>query len=115
MPDLTQGSMQKKWGYCQWYNEECDNGSWTKIKLMNKWFCPQWFMNTLAHEMIHQYQWDVDRWDHIEQYGRDIHKNSGGHGPSFYVWRERFEYYNLNLKVSFGQKRWFKHQDFTRC
>ena len=82
---------------------------------MDKWFCPQWFMNTLAHEMVHQYQWDHYRWDHLELHGKEMHVNSGGHGPSFYEWRDQFEYYGLNLKISFGQKRWFKHQDFTRC
>ena len=25
------------------------------------------------------------------------------------------DYYGLNLKTAHGQKRWFKHQDFTRC
>ena len=114
-PELSQGTLRKAWGYCRWELEEQHTGSWCKIKLMDKWFCPQWFMNTLAHEMVHQYQWDIDRWDHIEYYGRDINQNSGGHGPSFYAHRDRFEYYGLNLKISFGQKRWFKHQDFTKC
>lgn len=114
-PKITQGTLRKCWGICHWELEEQRSGSHCSIQLMDKWFCPQWFMNTLAHEMVHQYQWDVDRWDHIEYYGRDIHKNSGGHGPSFYAWRERFEYYDLNLKIGFGQKRWFKHQDFTKC
>ena len=42
-------------------------------------------------------------------------EDSGGHGPSFYMWRDRFDYYGLKLKISFGQKRWLKHQDFTKC
>lgn len=115
MPTLSQGTLKKAWGYCRWHDERQDTGSWTEIRLMDKWFCPQWFMNTLAHEMVHQYQWDIDRWDHIEYYGKDIHTNSGGHGPSFYAWRERFEYYDLTLKISFGQRRWFKHQNFAKC
>lgn len=114
-PVITKGTIRRAWGYCLWQNEEQETGSWCRIRLMDKWFCPQWFMNTLAHEMVHQYQWDIDRWHHIELHGRDIHQNSGAHGPSFYAWRERFEYYDLNLKISFGQKRWFKHQDFTKC
>ena len=114
-PVITQGRIPKCWGTCYWLEQEQANGSWCKIKLVDKWFCEHWFMNTLAHEMVHQYQWDIDRWDHIEQHGRDIHQNSGGHGPSFYVFRDRFEHYGLNLKIAFGQKRWFKHQDFTKC
>jgi hypothetical protein len=114
-PTVEQGRIPKCWGTCYWLEQEQRNGSWCRIKLVDKWFCPQWFMNTLAHEMVHQYQWDIDRWDHIDYYGRDIHQNSGGHGPSFYTWRDRFKHYGLNLKISFGQKRWFKHQDFTKC
>ena len=114
-PVIHKGSLKKAWGFCYWFNEQQESGSWCQIRMMDKWFCPQWFLNTLAHEMVHQYQWDIDRWHHIELHGRDIHQNSGAHGPSFYVWRERFEYYNMNLKISFGQKRWFRHQDFTKC
>jgi hypothetical protein len=71
-------------------------------------------MNTIAHEMVHQYQWDVYRWELAED-GRQIYMNSGAHGPSFYMFRDRFEHYGLNLKISFGQKRWFKHQNFSKC
>ena len=42
-------------------------------------------------------------------------KHSGAHGPDFFMFRERFAYYGLNLKTAHGQKRWFKHQDFTKC
>lgn len=114
-PKLQQGQLQKAWGLCYWRTEEQNTGSWCEIKVMNKWFCQQWFMNTLAHEMVHQYQWDYYRWDHLEEYGKEMHTDSGGHGPSFYAWRERFAHYDLNLKIAFGQKRWFKHQNFNKC
>lgn len=114
-PQITQAQLKKLWGYCQWENQEQATGSWCNIKLMNKWFCAQWFMNTLAHEMVHQYQWDVYRWDHLVYYGRPIFTNSSAHGPSFYMWRDRFKHYGLNLKISFGQRKWFKHQDFSKC
>ena len=114
-PEIVQRSLRKAWGYCQWLNEEQTDGSCVQIRLMDKWFCPQWFMNTLAHEMVHQYQWDVYRYEHMDYYGRDINQSSGAHGPSFYFWRERFEHYDLNLKMAFGQRRWFKYQDFNKC
>lgn len=114
-PQITKGSLKQAWGYCQWLQQEQDTGSWCQIKLMDKWFCPQWFMNTLAHEMVHQYQWDVDRWDHIDRYGRGPNMLSGAHGPSFFEWRDQFAHYDLYLKTWFGQKRWFRHQDFKKC
>lgn len=108
-PIIELGQTQKCWGYCQWEKQPVWNGSWVKIKLSNKWFCPQWFLNTLAHEMVHQWQWDIYRW----QYG--LPENSGGHGPSFFAWRDEFAYYGLTLKTAFGQRRWFRHQDFNKC
>lgn len=114
-PELKQGIIKKAWGMCHWMHEEQNTGSSCKIQLSDKWFCPQWFMNTLAHEMVHQYQWDIYQWDHLDYFGKPMFQGSGAHGPSFYAFRERFEYYDLNLKISFGQKRWFKHQCFTKC
>lgn len=114
-PEITTGQIRNAWGTCQWFHEYNNNGSYCGLWLADKWFCPQWFMNTLAHEMVHQWQWDVYRWDHIDYYGRDIHQDSGGHGPSFFMWREEFAYYGLTLKTAFGQKRWFKHQNFSKC
>lgn len=113
-PQITQSTLRKAWGWCNWLDEEQDSGSWTNIRLMDKWFCPQWFMNTLAHEMVHQYQWDIYRWDQMEQLGRDIPHYSGGHGPSFYMWKDRFEHYGLTLKIYFRQRKWFLNQDFTK-
>ncbi len=114
-PKITQGRLIKCWGICEWFDEQQRPGTYCAITVSDKWFCEQWFVNTLAHEMVHQYQWDIYRWEHIDCFGKDIYQNSGGHGPSFYQWRDRFADYGLKLKVSFGQRRWFKHQDFLKC
>lgn len=108
-PVIELAQTQRCWGYCQWQQCHVWNGSWCTIRLNDKWFCPQWFINTLAHEMVHQYQWDIHRWE----FG--LPENSGGHGPSFFAWRDIFDYYGLTLKTSFGQRRWFKFQDFSKC
>lgn len=109
LPKITISQTQKCWGYCTWNKHLIENGSWCEIRLNDKWFCPQWFMNTLAHEMVHQWQHDIYRWDH------KLPENGGGHGPSFFIWREEFAYYGLTLKTAFGQKRWFRHQNFNKC
>jgi len=114
-PTIVQRRMRSVWGTCFWFDEQQPSGSWCEIHLVKNWFCPQWFMNTLAHEMIHQYQWDLDRWDRIEQYGRGPFMHSGAHGPSFFEWRDQFAEYDLYLKTWFGQRRWFRHQDFKKC
>lgn len=114
-PLLELGQTQKCWGYCSWEKDRQYTGSYCKIKLSNKWFCQQWFLNTLAHEMVHQYQWDIYRWEHLDAFGKPFHTNSGGHGPSFFVWRDIFGDFDLTLKTAYGQKRWFKHQNFNKC
>ena len=114
-PAIELGATRKCWAYCGWYETQQSNGSYCQIKLNSNWFCPQWFVNTLAHEMVHQYQWDVYRWEHIDEYGRNPYNNSGGHGPTFFAWREQFALYGLTLKTSYGQRRWFRRQSFAKC
>jgi hypothetical protein len=110
-PEIKLGIIHKCWANCSWEDQEQESGSHTIIRMSDKWFCAQWCLNTLAHEMVHQWQWDIHRWAQ----GGHIHEYSGGHGPSFFAWREEFEYYGLHLKTSHGQRRWFRHQDFTKC
>ena len=110
-----QTNLPKIWGCCHWLSQKQPSGSYCFIRLSDKWFCSQWFLNTLAHEMVHQYQWDIYRWEHLDLYDRPMFENSGAHGPSFHAWRERFEYFGLNLKLSHSQRKWFKYQDLTRC
>jgi hypothetical protein len=118
LPNIHLGSLRKTWGFCQWMGDLQKRGShskpgtWCSISLMDKWFCPQWFCTTLAHEMVHQYQWDIERFDYT---GFNIRENSGAHGPSFFAWKERFSYWGIDLKTAHGQRRWLRHQDFSKC
>lgn len=120
-PEIVLGTLQKAWGRCNWEDTRQrrsswgKTGTWCRIELYDKWFCPQWFCNTLAHEMVHQWQWDVYRFEHEKAYGRKMFDGSGAHGPSFHMWRECFESWGLCLKTSHGQKRWFRHQDLRKC
>jgi hypothetical protein len=114
-PEIRIKQLPKQWGNCLWSNRLQPTGSHCIITMVPNWFCPQWYVQTLAHEMVHQYQWDIYRFDHLDYYGRPMFENSGAHGPSFFAWRERFADYGMYLKTWYGQKRWFKHQDFTKC
>jgi hypothetical protein len=109
-PKITQGRIKKCWGLCRWHDDSRTGKFHTDIKLVDKWYCVQWFMNTLAHEMIHQWQWEVYR---VENGG--IYELSGAHGPSFFLWRDRFAEYGLHLKTSHRMKKWFRYQDFNKC
>ena len=115
-PDIyVKSHLRRIWGSCSWLDRKQYTGSYCYIQLSDKYFCQQWFYQVLAHEMVHQWQWDIYRWDHEEYFDRKMYEKSGAHGPSFYAWRERFGHYGLNLKTSHSQRRWFMHQDFNRC
>jgi hypothetical protein len=115
-PDIyVKSHLRRIWGSCSWLDRKQYTGSYCYIQLSDKYFCQQWFYQVLAHEMVHQWQWDIYRWDHEDYFDRKMYEKSGAHGPSFYAWRERFEHYGLNLKTSHSQRRWFLHQDFNRC
>jgi hypothetical protein len=65
--------------------------------------------------MVHQYQWDVYRWDYLEQHGRKFNEKTAGHGASFRIWKSKFDEYGLTLRSSFDADLWFKHQNFSKC
>ena len=120
-PDILVGQMKSYWGRCNWMDAKqrhggpYKNGTWCQIEIADKWFCPQWFCNVLAHEMVHQWQWDIYRWEHLEKFGREMHLNSGGHGPSFHRWKDTFANWGLHLKIAHGQRRWFRNQNIFKC
>lgn len=102
---------RKYWGMCEGNIARDYTGSHCKIITMDKFFCAQWFITTLAHEMVHQYQWDV-LGPERQANGKDWLMS---HGPSFYAFREDLEPHNISLKTAHSQRRWFKHQDLFKA
>jgi hypothetical protein len=100
------------WGICFGsYTKIHGTKSKCKIRLMDKWFCRQWLITTLAHEMCHQYQWDVIGESRLKE-GKEPLMS---HGPSFFVYRNKLAKHGISLKRSHGMRRWFKHQRFDKC
>jgi len=100
---------RKYWGYC--FGEIArppNRRSYCKIKLMDKWWSRQWLIITLAHEMCHQYQWDIIG----EKRERQGKEKIMSHGPSFYVFRDKLAKYGIPLKRHHSKRRWFKTQNF---
>ena len=79
--------------------------------LSDKWFCRQWFVDTLAHEMAHQYQWDVDGVKRIKEGCKPLMS----HGPSFFKHRDNMEKHGLYLKITHKNDKWFKYQCLKKC
>jgi hypothetical protein len=115
-PEITLGQWPKYWGMCIWENDRQRRSSWGKegtwcnIRLSNKWYSPQWFLVTLAHEMVHQYQWDITRFDEY-----DGNHPDGAHGPSFFAWRDELAYWDIPLKTAHRMKKWMRTQNIWKC
>lgn len=100
------------WGICfgSWTRIQ-GTRSYSKIRVMDKWFCRQWLITTLAHEMCHQYQWDVIGEKRLRQ-GKE---RLMSHGPSFYVFRDRLAKYGIPLKRHHRMRKWYLTQDLFKC
>lgn len=105
---------RKYWGICiahslypdyEYFKSNCT------IRLSDKWYCKQWLITTLAHEMCHQYQWDVESHKRI----REGKEPLMSHGPSFFMWRDKLEKHGVPLKTFHRMKRWFIHQSMWKC
>ncbi len=106
-----QSHCQKYWGMCMGDIYRDSTGSHCTIRMMDKYFCPQWFVTTLAHEMVHQYQWDI-LGPEREKNGKDWLMS---HGPSFFQFRNNLEWHGISLKTAHSQRRWFKHQNLFKA
>lgn len=75
------------WGECEGLQRGHRYGPhYTKaIRLHKYWPNAKKFINTLAHEMVHQYEW--------EQQG------TMSHGKTFFAWEERLREYGIPLGV----------------
>lgn len=102
---------RKYWGMCLGEVDKHNTGSYCEIRLMDKWFCPQWMITTLAHEMVHQHQWDIEGPKRYRR-GKD-HLMS--HGPTFFKFRQTMNDFNIPLKTAHSMRRWFKHQNIFKC
>lgn len=104
-PKITIKNTGKHLGHCT----GTDHGS--EIILNNRWYCIQIMIITLAHEMAHQYQWDIIGAQRAAQ-GK---KRQLGHGTTFYIHRHSLIQYGIPLKRHFKIDHWLHYQDFTRC
>ena len=114
MPAFTFHSRKSWWAMC------CSDAgrprplkttSCCEIQLSDKWFCRLWFIDTLAHEMAHQYQWDIDGVKRVNKGWEPIMS----HGPSFFKHRDNIDKYGMSLKVCHRNAKWFKYQSLKKC
>lgn len=104
--------LREAWGICEGKDLSFSNTkSRCVIYLTNKWYCKQWLITTLAHEMVHQYQWDI--YSQIrDKRGKE---SLMSHGPSFYIFRKRLKKHGIPLKEHASSIKWFKTQNMFKC
>jgi len=110
-PPITLGHWKGYWGECTGRDYFTNHGTYCEIKISKSWFCVQWLVTTVAHEMAHQYEWDVVG-DYYEERGQDRRMT---HRQSFFIFRDQMAHFGIPLKTSHRMKKWFKYQDFSRC
>lgn len=112
MPELiVKPRCRQYWGMCFGeIDRPTESVSYCRIKLMDKWFCKQWLITTLAHEMCHQFQWDILGSDRLLS-GKD---RLMSHGPTFFIHKPKLAEHGISLKRYHGIRRWFKTQDFFK-
>lgn len=91
MPPIKLIRFRGNWGWTIPLNELSGLNTWCEIKLVNRWYCVQWLIAILAHEMAHQYEWDV--------LGRHL-----SHGKHFFRWKKRLNKYGIPLKRQYSRR-----------
>jgi hypothetical protein len=104
---------QDYWGMCAAKHFVPTNNKRSNcvITLNNKWYCKQWLIMTLAHEMCHQYQWDVISFKRQKEGKKPLMS----HGPSFFIFRDRLAKHGIPLRRAHSIRKWFKHQNLFKC
>lgn len=102
----------KCWATCQgFYEREGKRKSKCVITLSRSWYCKQWLITVLAHEMVHQHQWDIEGIERELQGKEPIMS----HGPSFFKFKQKLKTVNIPLKHRMSTSKWFVTQNMFRC
>ena len=99
------------WGMCIGIRNPTQNKSGCQLEITQNHFCKQWLIMILAHEMAHQYQWDVLGLKRMKK-GLEPIMN---HGPTFYIHRKKFLKHHIPLKRVIHSRIWFNKQNLLKC
>lgn len=109
MPKIVLKSrLRDCWGICQGADKPFRKGkSRCTIVLAERWYCKQWLIMSLAHEMVHQYQWDI----YSEIRCRQGKESLMSHGPSFYIFRKRLAKHGIPLREFNDHHKWLSSKE----
>jgi len=82
--------------YTKYFWGECKGveGDTTRVtmKINKSFLSKRLFINTIAHEMVHQWEW--------------LTNENMTHGPQFFLWREQLAKYNITLSRCYRIKHY---------
>jgi hypothetical protein len=112
MPKFEVREIRGAWGACEGKSDKrYKSKSNCVLWLADRWYCRQWLVSTLAHEMVHQYQWDIYSNKRIKC-GKEPLMS---HGPSFHIWRKKLKKFGITLKTTGNHIAWLRTQDKKYC
>lgn len=99
------------WGMCIGNKYPTKKKSGCTLIIGRNWYCKQWLIMTIAHEMSHQYQWDVIGYNRLQKNKEPLMS----HGPTFYKFRNKMNRVGIPLKRVIHGSNWFKKQNLLKC
>lgn len=99
------------WGMCIGNKLPTKTKSGCILIIGRNWYCKQWLIMTIAHEMSHQYQWDVIGYNRLQKNKEPLMS----HGPTFYKFRSKMNRVGIPLKRVIHGSNWFKKQNLLKC
>lgn len=113
MPKIyVKSRLMGSWGECHGADTPYSNNrSRCVITLADRYYCKQWLIMTIAHEMCHQYEWDIIS----KRRQREGLPPIMSHGPTFFRWRDKLKKKGIPLKKFNDHEKWFVTQRLFRC
>ena len=109
-PRIVTGREVNALGWCIGMRPPTRTRSGCVIRLTDKWFSVHWLIFVMAHEMCHQYQWDILGPQRQAQGLQPMMS----HGPSFLMHRKRLAEIGVPLLKKIYMYRWFQYQDLRK-
>ena len=89
MPNFRLVYSKAFWGEC---TGNLEDNTKCLIKMNKSFLSRRLFINTLAHEMVHQWEW--------------LHYENMTHGKTFFIWRDMLSTFNITLSRHYRIKHY---------
>lgn len=94
MPNFRLVYTKEYWGECKGVDNDTTR---VTIKMNKSFLSKRLFINTLAHEMVHQWEW--------------LTNENMTHGPQFFLWRDQLAKFNITLSRCYRIKHYKLNKD----